>query len=260
MLDTSFRYQTLSRDMDKSLKVVASDPIVERETAYYLENIRDIKSVDDFLADYRIYNYAMEAFGLEDMTYAKAFMRKVLTEGVDDKKSFANQLADERYRDFAKTFNFARYGETTTSFSRTQQGIVDMNIRHTLEVDEGSQNEGVRLALYFSRKADTIESAYDILADEALAVVVRTGLGLPQEVGLADIDAQAKLLEDRLDMEDFQDPEKVEAFIQRFAALWDLENGQTVENVPNIMLSGPLSAGIGESLLMSIQNLKLGGA
>ena len=35
-------------------------------------------------ANTRVFNYAMNAFGLGDMAYAKAFMRKVLTEGVDD--------------------------------------------------------------------------------------------------------------------------------------------------------------------------------
>ena len=36
-----------------------------------------MKSIDDFMKDTRLYNYAMKAFGLDDMAYAKAFMRKV---------------------------------------------------------------------------------------------------------------------------------------------------------------------------------------
>ena len=53
------------------------------ETAYYLKHIGDVKSIDDFIKDTRLFNYAMKAFGLEDMAYAKAFMRKVLVEGVE---------------------------------------------------------------------------------------------------------------------------------------------------------------------------------
>ena len=122
----------------------------------------------------------MKAFGLEDMTYAKAFMRKVLDEGIDKRDSFANSLTDQRYREFVETFNFARYETTTTIFDRTRQGTVDRYVRQTLEEDAGAQNEGVRLALYFERKASRASvSAYSILADPALLKVVQTALGIP---------------------------------------------------------------------------------
>jgi hypothetical protein len=111
------------------------------------------------------------------MSYAKAFMRKVLTEGTDDESAFANQLADTKYRDFAEAFNFARHGETATIFSSAQQGTVDKYHRLTLEEEAGADNTGVRLALYFERNAPELTSAYGILADNALADVVRTALG-----------------------------------------------------------------------------------
>ena len=96
-----------SANLTRSLKAAADKPQVARETAYYLDNIEKVKSIDDFLADDRIFAYAMKAFGLGDMTYAKAFMRKVLTEGIASSDTFANKLADKRYREFADTFNFA---------------------------------------------------------------------------------------------------------------------------------------------------------
>ena len=43
--------------------------------------------VDEFLDDYRLYTYAVKAYGLEDMGYAKAFMRKVLESDLTDKLS-----------------------------------------------------------------------------------------------------------------------------------------------------------------------------
>lgn len=260
MIDTYTRYRMLSADLPKALDRTAQRTDVARETEYYLEHIRDVKSIDDFLGDYRLYSYAMKALGLEDMIYAKAFMRKVLTEGIDTKDTFANRLADDRYRTFAETFNFARYGAATTSFSRTQEGVTEKFVRQSLEVSEGEDNQGVRLALYFQRQAGTIETAYDILADQALKEVVFTALGLPQEMGLADIDVQAKTLEEKLDIGSLSDPAGLETFVGRFTALWDLENGPTVVEAPNVMLTDPLSAGVGQDLLMSINSLKLGGA
>ena len=67
-------------------------------------------------------------------------------------------------------------------------------MRQTLEENAGAQNEGVRLALYFQRKAEASKSAYEILADPALLKVVQTALGIPPETGTQDIDRQAALI------------------------------------------------------------------
>ncbi|MCK7611310.1 DUF1217 domain-containing protein [Roseibium sediminicola] len=261
MINTLTQVQLVRTNMERSLKTVAADPTVERQSEYYLENIRNIKSVDEFLADDRIFSYAMTAMGLEDMTYAKAFIRKVLEEGTDDRTAFANQLADTKYKDFAETFNFKRYGETATSFSRTQDGIVAKFHRQTLEVREGEQNQGVRLALYFERRAPDITSAYDVLADRALAETVYTSLGLPQEFAMTDIDKQAAYLEEHLDFDMFGDADYLSKFLSRFSALYDLANGPVAVNSPVLSLYGNSNGVIpmGEGLLASIQKLRLGG-
>jgi hypothetical protein len=68
----------------------------------------------------------MKAHGLEDMSYAKALIRKVLVEGtVADENSFANKLADSRYKDFAKTSTSPATGETATSFDRARKGTIE---------------------------------------------------------------------------------------------------------------------------------------
>ncbi|ACA20761.1 protein of unknown function DUF1217 [Methylobacterium sp. 4-46] len=107
MTSTFTNYQLVARDLPKALQRKAADPVVARDTAYYEANIGKVKSVDDLMADQRLYAYAMKAYGLEDMTYAKAFMRKVLEGGVADASSFANRLADPRYVAFARAFDFA---------------------------------------------------------------------------------------------------------------------------------------------------------
>lgn len=259
MLTTLASYQLISTNLTRSLTTAAAQPQVARETEYYLANIESVKSIDDFLSDDRLFNYAMKAWGLEEMTYAKAFMRKVLTEGIDSDQAFANTLSDSRYRNFAEAFNFARYGDTTTVFDRTRQGTVDLYVRQKVEEDAGSQNEGVRLALYFERNAENITGPYDILADKALLKVVQTSLGLPETISLLDLDRQADLISDRLDVEDFKDPEKLQAFLAQFAARWEIDNPTTTQAAPTLLIGQPLEAAISEGLLSSLQNLKLGG-
>lgn len=257
MVDTLTSYKLIAKDMERSLQRVSEKPTVERETAYYLENIGKVKSPEEFVADNRLFRYAMKAFGLEEMTYAKAYMTKIVSEGIDDSESFANSLSDPRYREFAETYNFDRYGETATIFEATRQPVVDRYVRQTLEEEAGSQNEGVRLALYFERKAADIDSYYDILADTALGKVVRTALGYPDEMAQADLDKQVEMFKSRFDLEDFQDPEKVQAFLARFSALWEVENPSvSVQSSISALISQPVEYGISTDLLLTLNQLR----
>ena len=160
MVSTIASYQMISNNLVRSLQQTARQPDVSRDTTYYLAHIGDVKSIDDFLGDYRLFSYAMKAYGLSDMTYAKAFMRKVLTEGVSSSSTFANKLADSRYKEFATAFDFFTLGQDATKATAAQSGTVEKYVRQALEENAGEQNEGVRLALYFERKAPTIKNAF----------------------------------------------------------------------------------------------------
>ncbi len=260
VLTTIADYLRISKDITKSLSLTAKKPDVSRDTAYYLANIGKVKSIDDFLKDYRLFSYAMKAFGLEDMIYAKAFMRKVLTEGTLTKDSFANKLSDPRYRDFANAFNFAQLGSKATQAQAAQQGTTQQYIQQVMEQDAGSQNEGVRLALYFTRKASSIKTPFQILADKALTQVVQTALGLPPTISAADIDAQAKMLSNKINFSDFQDPKKVTQFAERFAAMWDMNNAQDGSNnsPAQILIGQQPQNGMDLDVLAKLQNLRFG--
>jgi hypothetical protein len=128
-----------------------------------------------------------------------------------------------------------------------------------MEEDAGDQNEGVRLALYFERKAESITSAYGILADKALLKVVETAVGLPATISLLDLDRQAELINERLDIEDLKDPKKLKELLTQFAAMWEIDNPTTAQVTPALLIGQPTEASIGTDLLSSLQNLKLGG-
>jgi Protein of unknown function (DUF1217) len=223
MMATYVTYQSITRDLPTALKRTADNPENARATADYRARITTIKSVDDFMKDDRIYTYALKAHGLEDMAYAKAFIRKVLEEGIDGRDAFANKLSDPRYRELAETFNFKRHGATTTIFTRAQEGTVAKFNRQALEVQAGGDNEGVRLALYFARKAPEAANTFDLIADPALARVIQIATGLPQSIGALDIDKQAAMIEWRLDTATLKEPDKLARLIERFTALWDVE-------------------------------------
>ncbi|GAA0274168.1 hypothetical protein LNAOJCKE_4508 [Methylorubrum aminovorans] len=418
MTDTLTSYRLIAKDLTASLKRKAAEPSVARETAYYEANIGRVKTVDDFLGDQRLYTYAMKAYGLEEMTYAKAFMRKVLEEGAASSASFANRLADDRYTAFAKAFSFgqgvtvkgtdpARFGlpavaaslsapkrladtydfsgraessflvESRIDATTTQSVTVRLNaktlagqvadlskvtpaeiaaavaaqidasalkgkvqaglaadgslffqttaltdfgadgraggtgldadtlvnaggtnrsltirnaplsaadklatdvgfgtdlgpdalaqtvtqayLRQSLESEAGDADTGVRLALYFARKAPTLTSAYDILGDAALSQVANTVIGLPATSGAATSEALARradLIAKKIDVASLKDPAKLDAFVRRFAAIWDAQNNTASAPVLALFTG---SGGIDAEMLMNRQAARIGG-
>ncbi len=76
MVSTYLSYNLVTRDLKGSLDRVAADSTVTRQTEYFKNNIGKVTSVEEFLDDYQLYSYAMKAHGLEEMTYAKAFMKR----------------------------------------------------------------------------------------------------------------------------------------------------------------------------------------
>ena len=241
-------------------KLVGVDPesaAAKAETAYFKANIGSIKSIDDFLKNDRLFSYAMKAFGLTESLGDKMLMRDILEDGVSDENSIANKMDDARYKAFAATFDFAALGDKTTTYNASQQPVVDKYLRQTLEENAGQENEGVRLALYFERKAPGINSFYDVLADTALAKVVRTALGLPDSFATADIDRQVKLMQSKIDIEDFKDPEALSKFMTRFTSMWEIENQTSPQaTAMTVLFSQPMEMGVSTDLMMAMQKLK----
>lgn len=246
--DTTYSsYRRVAQRMKQELTNVEQRPDVSRAVERYRAAIKSVKSVDAFMASEDVYSLALKSVGLEEAIYAKALIRKVLTEGVDNPKSLANRMTDPRFRELAETFNFARYGSTATTFERTREGTVQRYLRLAVEESAGAQNEGVRLALYFQRKASGVRSPYMLLADRALLRVTQVALGLPQESSRLDVDKQADLIKKKLPVADLRDPQKVDRILQRFSALWDVEQRPAPVNLamPSAGNQNGASAAIG---------------
>ena len=230
---------------------------IQSETAYYLANITKVKSVDDLMADSRLYNFALSAYGLNPATEKRDLIQSVLAGGIRDPNSVANKLTNKAYAGLAAAFNFEQYGETATTNNPAQQATVDKYLRQTLEENAGDTNQGVRLALYFQRKAPTITSWYSVLADTALASVVRTALGLPDSFATANIDKQAQLFEQKLNLSDFTDPTKLGKFLTRFTSMWEINNPtSTAATSVSVLFAQPTSVGISTDLMMAMLKLR----
>lgn len=173
MVSTYLSYNLVTRDLKGSLDRVAADSTVTRQTEYFKNNIGKVTSVEEFLDDYQLYSYAMKAHGLEEMTYAKAFMKKVLESDLNDEKSFANQLSDDRYRNFAEAFQFT--AEKADGQTDAQQ---DKMLARYNDVLAGESDKLEAETNYYEQRINTVASAQSLVGNARLLNYALSAYGI----------------------------------------------------------------------------------
>lgn len=224
MSTTTSTYMQISNNLATRQAAEAKQPDVANATTYYQANIGSVTSVQDLIDNYRLFSYALTAYGLGDMVYAKGLVQKVLGGGVSDSTSLANTLPDPRYKAFAEAFDFAGKGVSSVTSAASVQAVTAAYAEQSLETDVGKDDPGVQLALYFQRQAPSITNPYQILGDPSLLTVFETTFGISTTFSLQSVDQQAATITNALDLSDLQDPTKVQKLLERFSAEYDLNN------------------------------------
>ena len=223
---------------DKASKDAAKD------VDAFAKGMDDVKSLDDLLGNSKLTDFILKSVGLDPKDYKKDTLKKIFTSDPADPKSYLNTKADTKFKDIVADFNFDKDGNLTRSklgavqdqgaLDRTQQGY----LAQTLETQQGQNNDGTRLALYFTRQAPNITSLYTILGDKALFQVVQTAFNLPSQVSSMDVDKQVAMLQKFMDLKDLGDPKKVDKLVKRFTAMYDIQNSTTQAPALQILTNG----------------------
>jgi hypothetical protein len=250
---------TASPQQQKAVQAQAT-----QDATAYQGAIAGIDSVSDLLANRPMVDLILLAKGLDPRKVSTDFLKKAFASDLNDKKSFVNTQSDPRYAEIVASFNFDSKGNVARlpmmgpqkrdQFQETQSNYLEQS----LEQQQGDTNPGVRLALYFQRKAGDITSAYDILADKALSEVFRTTFDLPDSMAAMPIDQQAKFVGKLIKIQDLSDPAKVEKLLNRFSAMYDIRNSQSTSQgqSPLLDLFQGSSSGISDSTYLAIAKLQ----
>lgn len=247
------------RFLDENEKTAAREAATKKAEVYQ-ERIQSIDTVKELLADREVIDVVVGAYGLDAENVTDDFLKQVFASDLSDPKSFVNQQPDGRWAELVASFNFDANGNLTRETIGTvqQRGetleTVNKYLRQTLEENEGASNEAVRLALYFERTAPNITDAYGLIADDALMAVFRTTFGFSDEFSNMDVDQQARVINDNLDLAELQDPAKLERFLQRYTAMYDTENNVGASSAATILAGG--GGSISADLLFSLAQLK----
>ncbi|HYF08383.1 MAG TPA: DUF1217 domain-containing protein [Acetobacteraceae bacterium] len=176
----------------------------------------EIPTVDALLRDRRTLSMVLEAFQLEGEVDKRAVVRRLLTEDPADERSFANRMADPRYRQINAAFG-GRDGAPLRD-PRLVERLIQGALVNRFEKAMGEGNPGLREALYFRRMIGGVASVPALMADRALTTVVRGALGQPAQFGLLSYERQRDFLASRLDPSAFGDAKAMDRLIARYLA------------------------------------------
>ncbi|KIT15298.1 DUF1217 domain-containing protein [Jannaschia aquimarina] len=171
---------------------------VERATDYFREKIGQITTAEELVADRRLLETALAAFGLSEDVNSKFFIRKVLADGTSDQDALANRLADRRYREFSRAFGFGEPGGPNTTVPGFADRITARFAERSFETAVGETSNSLRLALNARRELQAIaegsgsETAkwFTVLGTPPVREVIEGALGLPKGIGALDLDRQ----------------------------------------------------------------------
>ncbi len=230
-------WRFLERTQASQQAAFEKGPQLQRDIAYFEEKIGSITSAADLVSDRRLLKVALGAFGMESEIDKRAFLRKVLDEGTQDPKAFANRLSDPAYRKLAETFGFGNEGGARTGDAGFAAKIVASYKTRAFEAAVGESDNNMRLAMNFRREMAELSkgegaSWFTVLGSTPLREVFEKAYGLPKQFGQIDVDRQQEVMRDKTAslfgksaLAAFQDPEAVERVLNRFLARAQLEDG-----------------------------------
>ncbi|MEM8657881.1 MAG: DUF1217 domain-containing protein [Pseudomonadota bacterium] len=217
-------------------------PLLEREIAYFKDNIANVTSAQELVQDRTLRKVALGAFGLDEDISKIAFIEKILSDGTEDDRALANRFVDPRYAEFSSAFGFGNLlGSRTQEFDFGQR-ITDQYRDRQFEVAVGEVDQNMRLALNLRREIEDYAASpgadnsqwFRVLGNEPMRTVFEAAFNLPSAFAGLDIDRQRDVLQDRTrdlfgdsSLAVFQDPEAVDTLLDRFLVRQQLDQGPT---------------------------------
>ena len=203
-VSAALSFQMLQKNPTQQIAQFGQTAQIMREVEYFKKKAGSLESMDDLIKDRRLMNFALSAFSLDDEAQYPARLKKVLESDLDDNASLANRLSDNRYREIAAAFDYAKSGMDKLQDAAFLEELSQKYVLNEFEKALGNNNPALREATYFLRNIGNVTSPYEILGDNVLRSVVTFTLNLPQQIAVQSVESQARLIEGRLDLDKFK--------------------------------------------------------
>jgi hypothetical protein len=195
----------LQRTASRQTATLAETPEARRSEAWFRERIGKIDTAEQLVADRRLLDVALTAFGLEQDINSRFFIRKVLEDGTLRPDALANRLGNKQYRALSAAFGFGDVSPPRNKLSDFADRILAQVRARRFESAVGQQDNSLRLALNFDREITSLATRrsspdavwFTLLGTPPLREVMDKALGLPTTFRALDVDRQLAVYKDR---------------------------------------------------------------
>lgn len=227
-------WRFLQNTSESQRKAHGQGAVIERDLAYFRENIAKIDTAEQLVGNYRLLSVALEAFGLGDDVGSKFLIRRVLEGGTSSPDALANKLSDKRYRDLSRAFGFGDFPTPSSKIADFSERIEARYRDQKFEKDMGRSSETMRLALNAQRELPVLAGStasnrtkwFTLMGTPPLRKVMETALGLPRSFATLPIDRQLTIFMERTQLmfgtnqiSEFGRSDKVDKVLDRYAVL-----------------------------------------
>jgi hypothetical protein len=216
-------------------KAYASSSTSSSDIAYFESVAPSIKTPAELMQNYRALTFVATAYGLGSEVNQTAILNKLMTQDPTSTSSLAQQLSDNRYRNFATAMS--AWTSTSTPFTSTtsMNTIIAGYQENSFETSIGTDSTVLQEAQYFSKNAQGLTLLSQVMSDPALLDVVTTSLGIPTAFKSLDYDQQVAILKPRVDMSQFATATGVSNMINKYLVMDQLNNGSSTSSSSPIL-------------------------
>lgn len=213
-------YKTSVDRADRESAQLRKDPALLRDMARLDRALARAKTPADLFKDPEATRVMLQGLGLADNARNVGLAKRVLMSDPDDKKSLAATMPDARWKAAAQKLGFASTGLSTLRLDSTRKAIMDGLVDYKRLTAIETKSQAVSDALYLRNMAmDKPPGIYDVLGNKVLRRIASTIAGLPKELALQEIEAQARSVNRGFKIDDLADPKKREKLIQRYLTI-----------------------------------------
>lgn len=248
----------VQRERDKFEASVEKDPLSQREIAAFRDRIGDVKSVDDLMKDHEVYTFVMKSFGMESQIYAKAMNKQILSSDPEDKKSLVNRMTNADIKTLNATMGFLPDGTAKPgqfSDPKWVDGLVERYVDQRIVDSQRDNNPIVGEALSFMKDVSTLTNWYKVLSNPGAFNVMRVALGFPESIKGADVDAQKKMFERKMDIEELKDPKVVDSLVRKYVAIQGANQAALQPSGIMTLFNSSVSSGTWAPITLDITNV-----
>ena len=245
-------WRFLQRTYDTQFQAFTQSSQLTRATDYFAQEISKVASAEDLVADRRLLEVALGAFGLEDDIDNRFFIRKVLEEGTTNEDALANRFSDKRYQDLASAFGLGPGEDFPLQSKAFAIDIISKYRANSFEVATGTQDQSMRIALFAQREIPNLAQEdmsndakwFTIMGQPPLRAVFEKSLNLPTSFGQIDIDQQLTIFKDRAravfgtdEVSQFAAAEDVEDLVTKYIVRSQLDDFNVTTSSASIALT-----------------------